>query len=65
MSKNHVYYGLSAKQRGRKDRLAEKDGELSVVMLGLRCLRDPGSEDRLYRFWMLGCSFWLELGTFG
>lgn len=65
MSENHVYYGLSAEQRGKKDRLAEKGGELSVVMLGLRCLRDPGGEDRLCRFWMLGCSFWLELGTFG
>lgn len=51
--------------RGGERTGLQRDGEWSVVMLGLRCVRDPGGEDRLCRFWMLGCSFWLELGTFG
>lgn len=45
MSKNNIHYGLSAEQRGRRNRFGEKDYEYRVVMFRLRCLREPGSVD--------------------
>ena len=54
MSKNCIRYGLSAEQRGRRNRSGEEKCELSVAVFRLRCLRDSESEDRLCGSWFWG-----------
>lgn len=54
MDRSGITSIMNCQQRERRNGFGEKDCEFSVVMFTLRCLRTPGSEDRLCRFWMWG-----------